>query len=647
MYHSYFGIEEQVFSIAVNPRYMYMSAQHREALAHLLYGVNSGGFVMLTGEVGTGKTTTIRCLLEQLPANADVAMIMNPASDELDLMRSVCDEFGVEYDQQANSIKSLTDKLYAFLLENHSNGRNSIVLIDEAQLLRISTLEQIRLLTNLESHTQKMLQIILVGQPELNELLAKPALRQLSQRITARYHLRPLTQDETGAYIRHRLSVAGMPPGRDPFPASVVKKVHAISGGIPRLINILCDRMLLGAYSQESTSVDNAICKQATEEALGDPREKAFKSSRSLIKPLIYGCSAVLVVLILAILIWLLATREPEYRSGLDAMPAFSDASDTSLPTKDTQPTSQAQLATKAGRTGNGVDDKLDLSAESSDSLSLDKQQVGGVNAGLAESPQVAISTKPKIPLNKLVTKQKEAALKSLLRHLGVDEQTAIYPCWLAAKRGLYCEALEATTWQDFLAINRPAVLTLNMPSKHIAYATLVAMDEDNATLLYEGKQHLVSQDALGVLWTGEYVVIWQRPDLFKSAIGSGSTGPIVTWLANAFAELDQQSEPLATNRFNGPLERRVKLFQQQNALIADGLAGLQTFLRLNEALGREKPLLAPEDKRSENGSFENKSPENKSPENTNPAEADKPQASITNAAVNSVLLTRNAANIE
>ncbi|HRH79166.1 MAG TPA: AAA family ATPase, partial [Cellvibrionaceae bacterium] len=218
MYHSYFGIEEQAFSIAVNPRYLYMSAQHREALAHLLYGVNSGGFVMLTGEVGTGKTTIIRCLLEQLPKHADVAMIMTPAASARDLLCSICDELAIDYLADETSLKILTDKLYEFLLTNHSKGRNTIVLIDEAQLLRVSTLEQIRLLTNLESNTQKLLQIILVGQPELNELLAKPALRQLSQRITARYHLRPLSQDETGAYIKHRLQIAGMPPGRQPFP---------------------------------------------------------------------------------------------------------------------------------------------------------------------------------------------------------------------------------------------------------------------------------------------------------------------------------------------------------------------------------------------------------------------------------------------
>jgi general secretion pathway protein A len=304
MYHSYFGIEDQVFSIAVNPRYMYMSAQHREALAHLLYGVKSGGFVMLTGEVGTGKNTTIRCLLEQLPANADVAIIMNPAANARDLMCSLCDEFGVAYIADETSVKTLTDALYAFLLANHAKGRNSIVLIDEAQLLRIATLEQIRLLTNLESHTQKMLQIILVGQPELNDLLAKPALRQLSQRITARYHLRPLNLDETAAYIRHRLTVAGMPPGRDPFPAPVVKKVHSISGGIPRLVNILCDRMLLGAYTRDSTQVDQRICRQATDEVLGDPREKQFQMIARMRSPLWYAGSAAFAALVLSSGLW-------------------------------------------------------------------------------------------------------------------------------------------------------------------------------------------------------------------------------------------------------------------------------------------------------------------------------------------------------
>ena len=227
-YHEYFGLDDQAFSIAVNPRYLYMSDQHREALAHLLFGVKSGGFVMLSGEVGTGKTTIIRCLLEQLPDNADLAIVMNPSASARDLLCSICDEFRLTYAPNETSLKNLTDTLTEFLVKNHMRGRKSIVLIDEAQLLRISTLEQVRLLTNLETNTQKLLQIILVGQPELNELLAKPALRQLSQRITARYHLRPLTEQNTEAYIKHRLKVAGMPPGRIPFGPKVIARIHHV-----------------------------------------------------------------------------------------------------------------------------------------------------------------------------------------------------------------------------------------------------------------------------------------------------------------------------------------------------------------------------------------------------------------------------------
>jgi general secretion pathway protein A len=305
MYHRYFGLDEQAFSIAVNPRYLYMSTQHREALAHLLYGVSSGGFVMLTGEVGTGKTTIIRCLLEQLPDSADLAIVMNPSASARDLLSSICDEFGVEYAPEETSIKVLTDKLSEFLVQNHRQGRKTIVLIDEAQLLRISTLEQVRLLTNLETNTQKLLQIILVGQPELNELLAKPALRQLSQRITARYHLRPLNLEETAAYIKHRLAVAGMPPGRHPFPPKIVRRVYQISRGIPRLINVLCDRMLLGAYSREATEIDADICRRATVEVLGEVAV-APRARPAWWPQLLYAGAGVLGLVLISLLIGLL-----------------------------------------------------------------------------------------------------------------------------------------------------------------------------------------------------------------------------------------------------------------------------------------------------------------------------------------------------
>jgi general secretion pathway protein A len=247
MYHSYFGLQEEPFSIAVNPRYLFMSARHRDALAHLLYGVGGGGgFILLTGEVGTGKTTINRCLLEQLPEQTDIAIILNPALNALELLASVCDELGIDYAQADTSLKTLTDRLHEFLLENHRRGRNTVLLIDEAQHLQFDVLEQIRLLTNLETNTRKLLQIVLVGQPELSAILAKPELRQLNQRITARYELQPLNLGETDAYIRHRLQVAGLPANQELFPPRVVRGIHRKTRGIPRLINVLCGRMLLG-----------------------------------------------------------------------------------------------------------------------------------------------------------------------------------------------------------------------------------------------------------------------------------------------------------------------------------------------------------------------------------------------------------------
>ncbi|MEM0954673.1 MAG: AAA family ATPase [Pseudomonadota bacterium] len=270
MYYRYFGLKEEPFSIAVNPRYLFMSARHRDALAHLLYGVGAGGgFILLTGEVGTGKTTINRCLLEQLPDDTDIAIILNPALDAVELLATACDEFGIAYDAESATLKSLTDCLHGFLLDNHDKGRNTVLLIDEAQHLQFDVLEQIRLLTNLETNTRKLLQIILVGQPELADMLARPELRQLSQRITARYELTPLNLEETQAYIRHRLQVAGLPANQELFPRRVVKAVYRSTGGIPRLINVLCDRLLLGTFGQNQPKVSPAMLRQAVAEVMG------------------------------------------------------------------------------------------------------------------------------------------------------------------------------------------------------------------------------------------------------------------------------------------------------------------------------------------------------------------------------------------
>ena len=246
MYEQHFNFTAPPFSIAPNPRYVYLSPQHREALAHLLYGISiGGGFVVLTGEVGTGKTTLCRCLMEQLPEDVDIALIFNPRLNARELLASICDELKISNPGEKTSIRRLIDLLNHHLMDTHARGRRTIVLIDEAQNLSYDVLEQIRLLTNLETNVTKLLQIILVGQPELNTLLARPNLRQLSQRITARYHLLPLSLAETGAYISRRLAVSGVT--RRIFSRLAVGRIHRLSVGIPRLINLICDRALLGA----------------------------------------------------------------------------------------------------------------------------------------------------------------------------------------------------------------------------------------------------------------------------------------------------------------------------------------------------------------------------------------------------------------
>ena len=272
MYPKYFGLKEPSFSIAPDPHYLFLSEQHKEALAHLLYGAGeSGGFVLLTGEVGTGKTTVCRAFLEQLPEGVDVALILNPAMTANELLLSICDEFRVPVPEGERSVKLLVDLLNGYLLESHANGRRPVLMIDEAQNLRPKVLEQVRLLTNLETTKHKLLQIFLVGQPELRRLLEREGLRQINQRITARFHLRPLSLDETGDYIRHRVAVAGV--DRPLFTAGAVRRIHKVSGGVPRVINILCDRALLGACVTRANQVTPAIVAKAAREVQGDRME--------------------------------------------------------------------------------------------------------------------------------------------------------------------------------------------------------------------------------------------------------------------------------------------------------------------------------------------------------------------------------------
>jgi len=271
MYTSFFGLKEKPFSITPDPRYLFMSERHAEALAHLMYGVNeAGGFVQLTGDIGTGKTTLVRTMLEKMPQHADVAVILNPRISPQELLLSICQELAIVVSEAAaTSSKALVDMLNVRLLAAHAQGRRVIVIVDEAQNLSADTLEQVRLLTNLETPSAKLMQIILIGQPELRDVLAHSGLKQLAQRITGRYHLAPLTRDDSIAYARHRLKIAGATG--EIFTGSALREVYRLTAGVPRLINVVCDRALLGAYTEDQHRIDAATVRRAASEVFGKP----------------------------------------------------------------------------------------------------------------------------------------------------------------------------------------------------------------------------------------------------------------------------------------------------------------------------------------------------------------------------------------
>ncbi len=281
MYKDYFGLIKKPFSIVPDPRYFFLSAGHREALAHLLYGIKTeGGFILLTGEIGTGKTTACRRLIELLPPDMEVAFILNPKLTAEELLATICDEFGIGYPSGNQSIKVFVSLINDYLLQIHNQGRRALLILEEAQNLKPEVLEQIRLLTNLETNEQKLLQMIMIGQPELRQLLAQPQLLQLSQRITARFHLGPLSREEISKYVSYRLSVAGLDRNRL-FPPPIIKRLYQLSGGIPRTINAICDRALLGVFVQGKDQVDKKTLNKAAEEISG-------RKSTGWLKPMIF-----------------------------------------------------------------------------------------------------------------------------------------------------------------------------------------------------------------------------------------------------------------------------------------------------------------------------------------------------------------------
>ncbi|MFT6030772.1 MAG: general secretion pathway protein A [Oleiphilaceae bacterium] len=592
MYLDYFGLKEIPFSIAPDPRYLYMSERHREALAHLLYGVSGqGGFVVLTGEVGTGKTTICRCFLNQIPKNTDVAFIINPKLSARELMATICDELSIEY-SESSSIKVLNDLINHYLLSAHADNRHTVLIIDEAQNLRVDVLEQLRLLTNLETSEKKLLQIILLGQPELRELLAQTQLRQLAQRVTARYHLHELSKMEVGAYVQCRLAVAGR-KGRI-FTQQSIKRLYQLSGGVPRLINLICDRALLGAYASQSETVEVHHIKHAYDEIQGERiRPPLMKNKAFRISLMTLGAFC---VFILAIISFNVINQQFENKSNLNALSSAepkqlnagqleAGLSDTSKPVSEeiaNQPIIEVQAP---------ISQVIPSISDSEDDFS----QTSVAELSPVQKPVQSQEPEQKrgAPFLEQITglvptaDDKFYAFQALLNRWGVDYQKKpfILACKFAEMYGLRCFH-NSGNWRSVLKLDRPTVLTLTNELGQSLHFALLAIEGQDALISYQGEMYWVGMDELDRYWLGEYSVLWKLPPYKSSVItpGQASEGE---WLQSNLSRLSRSYLSI-----NEPMNKKIQRFQQSSGLVPDGIPGTMTLIHINKRLCSDCPKL-------------------------------------------------------
>jgi general secretion pathway protein A len=581
MYTSFFGLTEKPFAITPDPRYLYLSERHAEALAHLLYGVNeSGGFVQLTGEVGTGKTTVVRTLLSRLPQHADVAVILNPRISPAEFLLTICEELGVVIAAaDRGSVKQMVDALNRHLLEAYSAGRRVIIVVDEAQNLSAQVLEQVRLLTNLETPTQKLLQIILIGQPELRVLLERTDLRQLAQRITGRYHLSPLTRAETKAYVRHRLRVAGVTG--DVFTAGALAAVHRVAAGIPRVINVCCDRALLGAYTRESRRVTAALVRRAAGEVYGRRFAPAWMGW-------LVGGIAVAAL-------GTLGLGSGTFLPPALHVPLTFDALLTGAPTKAPSRAVQASGSTNpAAVTTPGVDPG-DGGSGLNAALPAADPAPDGSAAAASLPPRPAGSS---VSLTGLLAASPTGtgdveAYRRLFALWGMTLPDNRDPCGQASKAGLACFD-EKGSWEEVRMINRPAILSLTDASGHRHRVLLTGLTDRIATLQLGDRSEQMPLDAVSPLWLGEFTVVWRPKTRRTRELSVGMSGDEVRWLRRSLNTLRGAAvDPETADVFDQDLAVKVQDFQREHRLNADGVAGIQTQMVLETALADpDSPLL-------------------------------------------------------
>jgi len=570
MYTAHFGLSQDPFSIAPDPRYLFMSERHREALAHLLYGVaggaqatggSGGGFVLLTGDIGAGKTTICRCFLAQIPPNCHVAYIFNPKLSVLELLQSICEEFHITLKAErtgALTAKDYIDALNGFLLQSHAAGQSSVLIIDEAQNLAADVLEQLRLLTNLETNERKLLQIVLIGQPELRDMLAQPKLEQLAQRVIARFHLDALSPAETRQYIAHRLGVAGQ-TGALPFDEKAMQRIHHLARGVPRRINLLCGRALLGAWATGVHQVSRKVVNKAAAEVFGPDAVATPKFKRQRMGYALAGLALLAVLVLLAVQLHE-TSKTAQYAAQKTSSAVQSTASQ---PTGSIPPTASAVQSASARQTTS------------------------------ASTPSASAVTDLPTLWSELPTD-----INTAWRALAPDWELpadSTDPCLSASAQGITCYRASKLTLPLLRQLNRPGILTLRAAQSPAVHAVLAGLSDQTATLRLAGRLHRVRLLDLAQWWHGDFATYWQMPSGYNAGLKEGSSGPSVDWLASRLSQLDGIAVVAsggAPVTLNAALRTRVRTFQRARGITPDGQPGPMTFMQLESATQSDAPRL-------------------------------------------------------
>jgi general secretion pathway protein A len=551
MYLRYFGLDEMPFSITPDPAFVFLSPRHRDALAHLLYGIGkggSGGFVQLTGEVGTGKTTLCRCLLEQIPEGTRIALLLNPLVTPRELLADISAELGIDISESMDSTRLLVVGLNKFLIEAHSKGERVVVVIDEAQNLSPEALEQVRLLTNLETSKEKLLQIVLLGQPELRDLLQRRNLRQLAQRITARYHLSPLGPKDTHLYIGHRLQIAGAE--RNPFKKPAMRALYQRSQGIPRLINIIADRSLVAAYAKERLDVTAAMVHAAANEVqLGERQVKRVRW------PWLLAAIASLAVIGFGVSQFEGLRLEPKSQVG-QTTESIKQQVQAVTPQQDQTVVPKPEEPLIANPDLDDMAEEIEvLAALDVQWLENHQREVWSGLAGLWQQPEAAFAI--------------QAACNG--------DDSLGYVC-----------LQDQGNWSKIKRLGLPVLLVLQEESS--SYLLLQGMDNERLRVGLSDQLITVSRDSVESRWLGVYLVAWPQAPGWPAFVSRGDKGAAVATIMEMATRV---AEPFYGARvFDAAFELWLKGFQLRNGLEADGIVGRNTLLHLMTASIDEPKLI-------------------------------------------------------